>query len=130
MKTLTHIFAIAGIFISLVLTSSCRKDKDDTPPPPAPVVGTWKGTVIGKGEPTPVRFEILENGTVIVSSQAVQLNGSWKLTSNNFEAGFQVNSIKATAKGTLSDSKNKIDGTWTEDDNGKISEQTLSLKKE
>lgn len=130
MKTLTQFFTVTGIFIALVLTSSCRKDKDATPPPPAPVVGTWKGTVTGKGDPVPVRFEILENGTVTLSSQYVQLDGSWKLTSNNFEAGFEANGIKATAKGTLSDSKNKIDGTWKEDDNGKITEQTLSLKKE
>jgi|GEM_PF-4378480 len=129
MKTFTHFFIIAGILTSLFLTSSCRKDQDNTPPPPAPVTGTWKGSVVGNGNPTPIRFDILDNGTVTVLAQSAQFSGTWKLTANNFEAGFIVEGIKATAKGTLSDSKNKITGTWQENNNGTVTEQQLTLSK-
>ncbi|SDC40535.1 hypothetical protein [Niabella drilacis] len=128
MKTFTHFFMTAVLFTTLALAGSCRKDKESAAPP-SPVLGTWKGSVTGKGDPIPIRFDILDNGTVIAQAQSAQFSGTWKLTANDFEAGFVVESIKATAKGTLSEGKNKITGTWLENNNGKITEQQLTLSK-
>ncbi|MBZ4187493.1 hypothetical protein [Niabella beijingensis] len=131
MKTFTHFFLATILLATLSFAGSCSKDKDTPPPPePVPVIGIWKGSVVGNGNPTPVKFDIKENGQVTVFSQNTQFSGSWKFAAGNFEATFDVQGVQATAAGLLSAGKNKIDGTWKENNNGKITEQKLALAKD
>lgn len=129
MKDLKYSFIIAALLASLLVVVSCKKNKESVTPPEPLVVGIWQGTATANNKSTSLKMNIKKDGTVTVTAQSIEFNGTWTLTGHIFQASFLVEGVKATAEGELLPDKKTINGKWTEDNNGKITTQDLALNK-
>lgn len=131
MKNLTFYWTLITIVsLSLLMASCSKKDKVGQENATAVVIGSWKGQVTdANNKATAVTLDINADNTAQIASQAIQIPGIWNLNNSSFKADFEIQGIKANITADFSADQKTIEGVWSEDDNGKITTQNISLTK-
>ena len=114
--------SIAALFLTAsILFTSCKKDKDQVPPPANTIEGTWVGKV-GSGNNTPASyysFIISKDGTMKVTDDSNNPNkgtGTWTMDGDTFKGQYQNQFgnliLKYNVVAKFKAAEKRMDGSW------------------